>query len=397
MPMIVLKPKKESSMRYGHPWIFSGAIDRIDAEHGDIVRVTSAEGVLLGTATYNAHGSIAARILDRGDVKINKKWFTEKIVAADERRRLMGFGSKTSTTGYRVVFGESDEIPGLVVDRYEDVVVFQIGTAGLDRLREEIVAAIEKVFAPKMIIERSDLPSRTEEKLESSEEIVLGPEGLTAVTFQENGMKFFAHPATGQKTGFFCDQKDLRWAVKKLAEDRKVLNLFSYSGTAGVAAMLGGAKSVHNVDASEAALEMVRAHGELHGFAKKNWTTEQADIFPWIAEQKDPAYDMVLVDPPALIKSRKDIEPGKKAYHFLNRAAMRLVKDGGIFIASSCSHFLTEEDLREILQRASIQANIHLSIIDVVHQSADHPLSIYFPEAGYLKSFVCQVNRRILS
>lgn len=392
MPQLILKPKKESSIRYGHPWIFSGAIDRVEAEQGDVVRVFSSDGAFLGMATYNAHGSIAARILDRAEIAIDADWFAQKIGVADARRKLMGFGLKTPTTGYRVVFGESDEIPGLVVDRFEQTVVFQIGTAGLDRLREEIIAAIEKTLKPKVIVERSDLPSRTEERLEPVETIHKGKDP-GALEFQENGMQFYAHPVTGQKTGFFCDQKGLRLAVRNLAKGREVLNLFSYSGTAGVAAMLGGAKSVHHVDASAEALAMVEAHGQLHAFTKKQWTTEQADIFPWISEAREPAYGMVLVDPPALIKSRRDGEAGAKAYHFLNRAALRLVHDGGIFISSSCSHFFSEEELRETLQRASIQSNVHLSVLEVIRQTPDHPLSVYFPEAGYLKTFVCQVKR----
>jgi 23S rRNA (cytosine1962-C5)-methyltransferase len=213
------------------------------------------------------------------------------------------------------------------------------------------------------------------------------------VAFKENGIKYLADLKGGQKTGFFLDQKDARATLAKLAEGKDVLNLFSYSGAAGIAMMKGGAKSVRNMDASEEALALCQAHAKLHKIKADAFTTEQADIFQWLGEQGDGDLDMVVMDPPALIKSMKDAESGRKAYHFLNRAAMRLVKDGGVFATSSCSHFFSEEDLAYTLRRASVQAGVTLDMIAAERQSADHPQSVTFPESSYLKTFIFQVKR----
>ncbi|HJV32627.1 MAG TPA: class I SAM-dependent rRNA methyltransferase [Patescibacteria group bacterium] len=393
-PIITLKAGKEANVAFRHPWIFSGALEQApgDDAHGTIVRVADKRGIVLATGTYSARSSIAVRVFAFGDEAIDGDWIAARIKEADERRTAMGYGPGTDTTGYRVVFGEADHLPGLVIDRYEDAVVFQISTMGMDRFREEIIKAIEKTFKPETIVERSDLGVRGEEFLEDVVAVHKGAADAP-VEFKEHGLKYLADLKGGQKTGFFLDQKDARAALARLAEGRKVLNLFSYSGAAGVAMMKGGALSVHNMDSSEDALALCEKHAKLHKIKAADFTTESADIFQWLGEQKDGDLDMVVMDPPALIKAMKDAESGRKAYHFLNRAAMRLVRDGGIFATSSCSHFLTEDDLAYTLRRASVQAGITLDMLAVTRQSADHPQSVYFPESNYLKTFIFRVKR----
>jgi 23S rRNA (cytosine1962-C5)-methyltransferase len=309
----------------------------------------------------------------------------------------MGFGPDSGTTGYRVAFGESDGLPGLVIDRYGDVLVFQLSTAGIDALREDIVAALSDLFSPQAIVERSDLAVRREERLEEAVEVREG-EPPERAQFLEHGLPFLADPLRGQKTGFFLDQRDLRRLVRTLGarpglEGGSVLNLFSYSGATGICALAGGASRVHNVDGSEAALSYAREHAALHELADERMTAERADVFQWLGAHMEPAYDAVLLDPPALIKSQRDVEQGRRAYHFLNRSALRLVKDGGLLVTSSCSHFFTEEDLAFELRRAGAALGLTLHTLATVRQSADHPTSIYFPEAAYLKSLVLQVRR----
>lgn len=392
-PIVTLKRGKEASARHRHPWIFSGALEKAEGlEHGALVTVQAADGSPLGVGTYSSRSAIAVRLFAFGEAVIDAAWLAQRFREAEARRQLLGYGLGTSTDGYRVIFGEADGVPGLVVDRFTDVLVVQISTAGLNRLKNDVVESLRQVFAPRAIYERSDLPSRRDEGLPE----VCGPlygEAPELVEFHEYGRHCLASPVGGQKTGFFLDQKDLRQAIGRLARGRRMLNLFSYTGTQAVAALAGGAVSAHNVDVSVAALELVARQAELNNLPTDGLTVEEADVFQWLSEDHAERYDLVAVDPPALIKSAKDAEAGRKAYHFLNRAALRLVEDDGIFVTSSCSHYLTEEDLAFVLRRASIQAGVVLDIMQVVHQAPDHPLSVYFPESSYLKSFICRVRR----
>ena len=392
-PTMRIKQERVDSLRYKHPWIFSGAILQKDpVAHGRLVRVEGEDGTFLGVGTYSAHSSIAVRVFDWQETAINVEWFVRRLTQAGGRRHLLGFGAGTDTTGYRLCFGEADGIPGLVIDLYSDVAVFQLATAGLDGLREEIVSALDQVVSPRCMVERSDVSVRKDDGLEEVVAVHKG-EDPGEVEFLERGRRYLVKPLTGQKTGFFLDQREARDGVQQLARDKECLNLFSYTGAFSVAAMVGGAKRCHSVDLSGAALAGCERHRELHGFSRETFTMEEADIFQWLGEHHDPSYDLVVLDPPALIKSSKDAEAGKKAYHFLNRAAMRLVRDGGVFVSSSCSQHLNEEDLIFILRRASVQNGMDLRVLAVHHQAADHPTSVYFKEAAYLKTFVCEVRR----
>ncbi|MDH4183951.1 MAG: class I SAM-dependent rRNA methyltransferase [Nitrospinota bacterium] len=394
-PSIKLKQGRDESVRFGHPWIFSGALEKpsTDIAHGDLVSILSPSDERLGVGTYSAMGSISIRVFDRRDLPLDRGWFAKLLREADARRGLMGYGPGQSTTGYRVLFGEADGAPGLVVDRYNQSIVFTLSTAGLDRLRPEIIAAIDEVFAPSAIVERSDVSSRKDEGLSTTE--VATHKGVAGepVEFMESGVKFLADILHGQKTGFFLDQKELRRAIGKAARGRNTLNLFSYTGASALAAMLGGASSAHNVDSSARALEVAEMNARLLKISPERFTVEKADIFKWLDPRRNPEYGLVVMDPPSIIKSRKDQKAGKKAYHFLNRAAMRLVKDGGLFVTSSCSQFLSMEDFTLILRRAAAQAEVRLCTVGCFGQAPDHPVSAHFPESGYLKSFIFEVRR----
>ena len=405
-PILTLKKGKEANVIHRHPWIFSGAlVERPkNLENGSLVFVADEKGKILGTGTYSTHSSIAVRVFAFSEEELTQEWFTQKIKEAHDRRMLLGYGPKTNTTGYRVVFGEADGIPGFVLDRYGDVFVFQLATAGLDKMIGLIVPAIRDAFPDATtIVERSDIPVRKEEGVDERVSVYFGEEpGF--VPFKENGWNAIADVMRGQKTGFFLDQKDTRRAIADVAFGRSVLNIFSYSGTAGVVAMKGRAVSVHNVDSSETALALCVEHAKKNRIAAGAFTTERSDVFQWFNENRTPlskgeeegvagAYGMVILDPPALIKSKKDAEEGKKAYHFLNRAALRMIEENGILVTSSCSAFFSEEDFAFMLRRASIQAGVKISVLRVIRQSPDHPLSVYFPESSYLKTFVCRVNQ----
>lgn len=393
-PTLTLKANKLTSVQHNHPWIFSGALKEKPASfpHGGLVRVAGPDGAILGVGTCSAKSMIAVRLFAFEDVELNHVWLMRKIREANERRILLGYGPGSGTTGYRVVFGESDSLPGLIVDRYEDVLVFQLATAGLDAMREMLVETLVELFGPRAIAERSDLSVRSEEGLDPVTAVRHGDDP-GEVRFTENGLTFSADLLRGQKTGFFLDQKDLRAQIRALAKGRRVLNLFSYTGSCSVAALAGGAVSVQQVDSSEPALAQTAQQLSLNGLPTDSVTNECSDVFQWLNAHAEPSFDMVILDPPALIKSQKDLENGRKAYHFLNRAAMRVIVDGGLLVSSSCSQFFTEEDLLMTLRKGSVQAKADLKLFRVVRQAPDHPISLYFPESGYLKSAIAQIGR----
>jgi 23S rRNA (cytosine1962-C5)-methyltransferase len=393
-PEIRLKAGKEGNALFRHPWIFSGALEKTpdNLPNGSLVTVTDSRGKIIATGTYSAKSLIAVRIFEFGPAIINSDWIRRKIAAAQSLRLIHGYGPSKDTTGYRILFGEADGFPGLAIDRYEDVLVMQLSIAGLENLRDMIIEVLIDAFKPRSIVERSDLPVRKEEGLEEVAALRYGEEpGL--VEFLENGLIYIVDVVNGQKTGFYLDQKDLRREIMRISRGRKVLNLFSYSGATGLAAMKGSAQSVHNVDSSASALGLARLIGERNGINQGLFTDECADVFAWLSHRAPPSYDLVILDPPALIKSQNDFESGRKAYHFLNRAALRLINDDGLLVTSSCSAFFNEADLSYTLRRASVQTCVRLDLLKIVRQSPDHPISIYFPESAYLKTFICRVGR----
>lgn len=393
-PKIKLKKGREGSSRYRHPWVFSGAVVRVpkDLFDGDPVIVEDYEGRVLGTGTYSARSQISVRLVAFEEALLDTDFIRGRISEADSRRRLAGLGPDTADTGYRVVFGESDLMPGLVVDRYNDVLVFQIATAGMEKLRPLVIKALEGVFRPRLIVERSDLNTRILEGLLPRTGIAGGADknseddGLAS--FTQLGVNFVSPTITGQKTGFFLDQRDLRAAIARLSQGRKVLNLFSYTGAHGIFALAGGAESVLNLDSSAPALEICREHARMNGFAADSMICEKADVFDWLTNPPQARFDMVICDPPALIKSGKHTEAGLAAYRFLNRAAISLLAPGGIFVTSSCSHHFSSDDLAHVLRQSSVHESRPLHTLGFVSQAEDHPISLYFPEAAYLKSFI---------
>ena len=387
-PTIQLKAGREAATGFHHPWVFSGAIEVLPSsvEPGDLVYVADRRGEIIGTGTY-AKGTIAVRIFDFQKATIDAAWIQSRIQVAWQQRSLLGYGKETETSGYRLVHGEGDGLPGLVVDVYGEVAVMHISTLGMDKLLDEVVAALREVIKPVAIVVKRD---GAYGKPESAE--VVDGAVPAEVVFSEMGLLFVADVLRGQKTGFFLDQKDLRRELGKYAAGKHVLNLFSYTGATAVALLKKGATFVHNIDESQRALNIVDRQMELNGIAGTGWRGEKADVFQWLGEKHQAMYDMVVLDPPALMKTVKEKESAMKAYHFLNRAALRLLKPGGMLATSSCSYYLAEEDLAFVLRRASVQAGRELHLLASVRQSMDHPWSVYFPEGLYLKSFVFSVE-----
>ncbi len=390
-PVVTLKSGREGSVRHRHPWVFSGALGRVPKglSDGQPVAVAEASGRVLGVGSWSGKSQIAVRLFAFEDVALDEALVRARVEGALLRRRLLGLGPDTPDTGFRAIFGESDLLPGVVVDVYGDVLVLQLATAGADRLRDTLTGVLKDVFRPSAIVERSDLATRAEEGLSERAGVLMGPKDCDgAAPFIHNGMKFLAFTLSGQKTGFFLDQRDLRGRIAKLSEGRRVLNLFSYTGAHGVAALAGGAGSVLNVDSSAPALSMCREHAEMNGFSGGRMEVERADVFDFLSEKSEGKFDMVILDPPALIKSGRHRDAGLSAYRFLNGAALARLKPGGIFVTSSCSHFFSTDDFAHMLRQVSARAGRMLHPLGFSGQADDHPVPLHFPEASYLKSFV---------
>ncbi|MEZ5358990.1 MAG: class I SAM-dependent rRNA methyltransferase [Candidatus Zixiibacteriota bacterium] len=388
-----IKKNAGAQFRPYHPWIYTGSLEKPsdDIQHGDFVHV-ELDGTIIATGMYSRHSMIAVRLMAYKRTTIDKEWVRERIQKAIRLRQDFGPLPLPQTTGWRVIFGQSDALPGLVADKYGDTVVIQISTAGMDTLRDIIVECLIEELKPRCIYERSDMVARSEEKLPNRTGLCYG-EDFEYAEFLESGRRYLADFKAGQKTGFYLDQRELRNAIGEFSRNKKAVDIFSYTGAAGIAALAGGASSVEFVDSSASALDLCRRHTILNNFPEQNITTTEADVFQWIADKKEPEYDLVMLDPPALIKSRKHIEAGKKAYHFLNRAALRIIKDGGLFVTSSCSAYMTHDMMVEMLINALKQANVGLTIFKTVQQSPDHHVPVFFPEAFYLKSIFCTVQR----
>ncbi|MBI5655103.1 class I SAM-dependent rRNA methyltransferase [Candidatus Uhrbacteria bacterium] len=392
---VTLKPGRDVPIRAGHPWVFSEAIGRdVRGEAGMLVAVESAQGEPLGIGTWNGNTSIRVRMLSRdAEARVDADFFADRFKSLN-KWKLGKMPSKTD--GYRVAHAEADNLPGLIVDRYGDVVVFQLHTAGMEMLREEIVAALKKVFKPKAIVERSDLDVRKIEGLRDQPSGVIYGEVEHAVEFSEAGIKFAADVLRGQKTGFFLDQREARLAVGKLAKGRSMLNLFGYTGAFSVHAALGGAEFVNTVDVSHAALELAQKNFSLNGLDPEDegkFQFVEADVFDLLDDPKlqEDGYDLIICDPPALAKSQKNLPQAIRAYTELNTKCLAALEPGGILVTSSCSGRVTPEDFRSLLRIAAGRAGKDVRVLDWITQPADHAERLAFPEGRYLKTAVLEV------
>lgn len=394
-PTIVLKPGRERSLFYRHPWIFSGALqaqrDKEKIEDGAIVDVMTSEGVFAARGYYNSLSNITVRILTFDEKEmIDVKFLENKIQKAWNARR--DFIDEKKTNSYRVVFAESDGLPGLIVDKYDKVLVLQAHTLGMDTLKPLVVKALQNVLKPAAIYERSDVMVRTLEGLKDKPEGVLAgilPEA--PFTILEHGLKYLVDVAGGQKTGFFLDQRENRLALRKYAKGKSVLNLFCYTGGFSCSAFEGGATDVTSVDIAEGAVKMCSKNAELNGF-EKNHTVVTQDVFTYLDKTiaAGTKFDVVVVDPPAFVKSQKNLETALKAYVRLNSMALRVLKDGGILVSSSCSSYVSPEKYRGVLFQSALKEKCVLKVLEQKSQPMDHPVNLYFPEGEYLKFFVLQ-------
>ena len=376
--VLTLKSGKERVLANRHPWIFAGAIAKEsgppDAAIADLV---DSRGGRLASGLYSAHSQIRLRALTFGDEELSAALLQSRI-----ERAVRGRTHRSS----RLINADGDDLSGLVVDRYDEVVVVEIANAGLEKLKQLVVEALRELVSPRLIYFKNDLPVRNLEQLPSEPDAV--GVGTPATTFEENGLRFEVDPASGQKTGFFLDQRENRALARSLAEGKRVLNLFSYTGAFGVYAAAGGAAAVENVDISTPAIEQARRNHEINALTAEFVV---ADAFQFV-RQTQSVYDFVVCDPPAFAKGRGDVDRAARGYKDVNLFAMKRIDGGGLMMTFSCSGHLSLDLFQKIVFAAAVDAGRRVSFVQRLTAAADHPVSLYCPEGEYLKGFLLQVH-----
>jgi len=386
-PAVILQPGKDKAIRNHHHWIFSGAVKTLPAfENGSLLPVRSADGEFLGQAYFNKECSIIGRMVSFDDSPPLE--VIEKNLGQAVALREAFF--EASTNAYRLVNGEGDKIPGLIVDRYRDVLVLQVSTLGLEKLKPFILEVLTRLTAPRSIYEKSNLPSRREEGLPMFEGLLQG-EPVGTVEILENGLRFLVDIVHSQKTGFYLDQREMRHLVRSLAAARKVLNAFSYTGGFSVFALAGGARAVDSVDTSERAIELARENCRTNGFADETARFYVADVFDFIRE-RSLDYNLVILDPPAFAKKKSEVVQACRGYKDIHRIVFEKIPPRSLVLTFSCSYFVDETLFRQVIFQAAREAARDVRLLQRHHQAYDHPLNICHPESEYLKGFLLYVE-----
>ena len=388
-PILKLKSGKTQSISRRHPWIFSGALQshNFDLRNGDVVYVADHQTNILATAHYS-DGSIACRILAFDKVEIDSEFYASRIKAAFQIREQSGLTQNASTNAYRLIHAEGDQLPGLVIDFYNGVAVVQTHSAGMSRDFE----LIKKALQASLTILLNHVIHKSADK--SSTPPPASAPDATTVQILEHDNAFKVNYLTGQKTGFFLDQRENRALSAKYAKGKRVLNAFCYSGGFSIYALKAGAEMVHSLDSSAKAMQLVDENLRLNGFDGSHHESITADALDYLNsdEAREQAYDVIILDPPAFAKHRSARHKAVQAYKRLNARALSIMKPGGILITFSCSQVVTPDLFNNTIAAAAIEANRHVRILHHLHQPEDHPISIFHPEGEYLKGLVLAVN-----
>ncbi len=392
-PALRLKKNDDRRLRQGHVWVFSNEVDVAQTPlssltAGELVLVADSRGEPFGIAYANPASLICARLLSRdGACLIDHNFLRRRFESALRLRQRL-----YEKPFYRLVYGESDGLPGLVIDRFGDVLTIQITTAGMERLRELLLSAVDDLLAPRVIVLKNTSGLRQLEGLASYTEVVKG-NLIGPVEIEENGVRFLVDPVNGQKTGWFYDHRHNRALAAKLSAGQRVLDLFSYSGAWGVQAAASGAEAVDCVDSSEAALALAAANARLNGVDPRIRSVRD-DAFEFLqrARQERRRYDLIILDPPALIKRKKDFKAGVEAYRRINQMALQILAKEGILVSAACSYHLGRDTLHEILRATARHLDRTLIFLASEGQGRDHPVHPAIPETDYLKAFFCAVS-----
>lgn len=387
-----LKRGKEESLKRFHPWIFSGAIDHIDdgVEEGDVVQVFTEEGNFIAVGHYQI-GSITIRVLSFEDEKIDETFWKRRISSALQQRIAIGIADTPNNDTYRLIHGEGDLLPGLVVDCYGQTAVVQAHSVGMHRVRQQIAQVLVEVMKGRIahVFYKSETTLPYKAELGQENGFIYGESHDD--TAMENGLRFHVDWAKGQKTGFFIDQRENRCLLEKYAKGRNVLNMFCYTGGFSFYAMRGGANLVHSVDSSAKAIELTKQNVALNFPDDGRHQAFCEDAFKFL-DGIDNRYDLIILDPPAFAKHRKALHNALKGYTRLNAKAFECIHKGGILFTFSCSQVVTKDDFRNAVFTAAARAGREVRILHQLHQPADHPVNIYHPEGEYLKGLVLYVE-----
>lgn len=389
---IYLKRGKEESLKRFHPWVFSGAIHHADdgIQEGEIVRVLTNEGEFIAVGHYQV-GSIAVRVLSFHDVAIDESFWERRLTAAFDVRKAIRVAQNPNNNTYRLVHGEGDNLPGLIIDCYGQTAVMQAHSVGMHVCREAVCKALVKVMGDNIqhVFYKSETTLPFKAGLGQENDFLYG--GSDDNIAIENGLKFRVDWLRGQKTGFFVDQRDNRALLESYSKGRSVLNMFCYTGGFSVYAMRGGAKLVHSVDSSAKAIDLTNANVEMNFPGDERHHAFCDDAFKYL-DANDDKYDLMILDPPAFAKHRAALHNALKGYTRLNVKGFERIKNGGILFTFSCSQVVTKEQFRNAVFTAAAQAGRKVRILHQLHQPADHPINIYHPEGEYLKGLVLYVE-----
>ena len=392
--VLFLKKGREKSLLRRHPWIFSGAVDRVEGQprRGETIRVNSHDGKFLACGAYSPDSQLRARVWSfEPSETVGRDFFLNRIRRALDYREFLGYNAGDGAC--RLLAAEADGLPGVIADRYGDYIVVQISSAGGEFFKKMIAEALMEATGCRGVYERSDLSARRKEGLEETVGLLAGEMPQESLFIIENGFRFNVDVYHGHKTGFYLDQKENRRVVRELSAGRRVLNCFSYTGTFGVCAMKGGAAHVTNVDSSRPALETAEENYKLNGLPDFACDNIEGDVFEYLrhCRESGESFDMIILDPPKFIDSKNALMRGCRAYKDIALLAFRLLKSGGILVNFSCSGLMERALFQKITADAALDAGREALIVRELTQAPDHPVPLSFPEGLYLKGFVSRV------
>ena len=391
MHRIILKAGREKSLKRRHPWVFSGAIDRVDGrpESGETVEVRSSSGEWLALGAYSPHSQIRARAWAWSETEIDGGFFEARVAQAAAARSALALGQ--DTTGMRLIHAEADGLPGVIADRYAETIVLQLLSAGAERWREPIVNALSSLPGVERVWERSEADARELEGLAPRAGLLNGKPLAAAPIVEEHGLKFEVAIDAGHKTGFYLDQRDNRLLLRDLVAGSDVLDCFCYSGGFALNALRGSAKSVMAIDSSAQALDLARMNAALNGLAGADWV--EADVFQALRRLRDQGrtFDTIILDPPKFAPTAAHAERAARAYKDINLFAFKMLRPGGRLMTYSCSGGVSADLFQKIVAGAALDARVDARIERWLHAAPDHPVALNFPESEYLKGLLCRV------